>query len=303
MAPKNWKDKPLALIVEDNEGVLKGHLVLLEQMGFHSIGVTNWQDALKEFRATPAIDIVITDINLGDPDPERDGVFLAKEIRRLRTRLPVVGYSAAFEEGELGRSDCASFDSYVAKGKSGPKEIIPAIRHWREIALQSRRARITLIKAELRRLQTKYEIIDRDMEYLLDFLPGGDLNSADGGAEEWTPADLLLAKAGYSLGLFEPDEFSTANDKLPSLPARALPYWRRRDDGLCIVELPGFSSIYAAGEDEETAVQALLQLVHSVWTDLDEAPASTLSTELDHLREFLARLYKDRPRDVKGVSS
>src|SRR5947209_5366245 len=117
MSRRSWKDRPLALIVEDREEQLELRMELLESMGFHSIGVTNWTDALEEFRATSAIDIVITDIDLGDKDAERTGVNLAREIKRRRGDLPIVGYSAAFGEGDLGRADWALFDSHAAKGE------------------------------------------------------------------------------------------------------------------------------------------------------------------------------------------
>jgi CheY-like chemotaxis protein len=293
MPGKAWGEKPVALVVEDREDLLELRLELLNQMGFHAIGAATYADALREFRSTPAIDIVITDIDLGESSPyDRSGLTLAREIKKRRSGLPVVGYSAAFEEGDLNRADWGVFDRHLSKGRSSTDQIRERFGEWRRIALDYRRGWLALARAELKRLQTKYEITDRDVAFFRDLLPEleGASHCAGGGEDgEGVGADELLQRAGYRLCLV-PGEAVADGVAPPARTREPVPVWLRQEGDLCVAELAGYPCLYAAGDDEAGATAALLRLMGRYRADFQSSPAVPLAPGLERLRDFLDRL-------------
>ena len=71
---------------------------MLERLGYHVVGKTDAQQALRDFRRRPeAFDLVITDQSM----PDLAGEKLAEEILRLRPDIPVIlctGYSTQVNE-------------------------------------------------------------------------------------------------------------------------------------------------------------------------------------------------------------
>src|SRR5688500_4914680 len=115
--PTTFEDKPIALIVEDKQRAAKARKDLFDAYGFVAIQASSKEEALQHLRSAPAIDIVVTDVNL-DPEAPNDksGVELAKEVRNLRPSMPVIGYSGHFQENDLDPRDWERFDQHLPKG-------------------------------------------------------------------------------------------------------------------------------------------------------------------------------------------
>jgi len=85
------------LFVDDEEIQVRTMTAMLERLGYKALGLTDAQDALREFGRRPGdFDLVMTDQNMPLP-----GEKFAGEILRLRPGMPIIlctGYSAQVDE-------------------------------------------------------------------------------------------------------------------------------------------------------------------------------------------------------------
>jgi CheY-like chemotaxis protein len=91
------RDQRTILVVEDNHDVRDVAVSLLEQLGYRTIAAESAKAALDVLETGQSVDLVFTDVVLPG---QIDGLALAQNISRRRTRIPVVlttGYSKAFE--------------------------------------------------------------------------------------------------------------------------------------------------------------------------------------------------------------
>src|SRR2546423_1417629 len=100
-AYKNSESAPIVLIVEDQPDNLALRVELFKNAGCTALGVREADDAIRELRASPGIDLVFTDIHLRPSPTDKSGVALAKLVKRSHSDLPVAGYSAYFDENQL----------------------------------------------------------------------------------------------------------------------------------------------------------------------------------------------------------
>ena len=83
------------LLVEDNEALADVTVMLLQSYGCQVRHARNVEDALAQYEADDQVQLVLSDVVMPGG---RDGVDLARELRRRQPALPVVllsGYSAA----------------------------------------------------------------------------------------------------------------------------------------------------------------------------------------------------------------
>ncbi len=92
--------KPIILCIEDNEGYLRLRRAVLEQNGYSVLAATTGIEALNRLRHSP-VSLVISDHMLGDTS----GTELAKEIRKIRPKVPIMLYSGVMPE-HLGDVNC-----------------------------------------------------------------------------------------------------------------------------------------------------------------------------------------------------
>ena len=105
--------KSLLLLVDDDVDSLQSRSELCGARGFDTVTVKDEQQAIKEFIASPGVDVVITDIRLHPDMPlDKSGVKLARRLKAISKNLPIVGYSAAFAEGELTKAERALFTTF-----------------------------------------------------------------------------------------------------------------------------------------------------------------------------------------------
>src|SRR5437016_2643769 len=90
--------RPVIMVVEDQAAARKIRVETLADKNCTVIDVASSDEALRELRAAPAVDLVLTDINLsGDTSTDdKSGFGLARYIKRTYEGLPVAGYSAYF---------------------------------------------------------------------------------------------------------------------------------------------------------------------------------------------------------------
>jgi CheY-like chemotaxis protein len=280
--------KPVALIVEDKPRALKRRKDLFNIGGFLAIQASSKEEALLQIQCAPAIDIVVTDIDLGAPGNDRGGIELATQLKAMKPGLPVVGYSAFFKQDDLAEDEWRTFDRHYAKA-DGSKVLDSQLDEWRILALAYRTRRFATAIGELERIRHKYRVVDKDVNVLREFLAGSHLPSATAdrlGGD--LSADEILSQLGYKLRLVE------AGTPRPSSEGRSVGQvmstilvWTKRDADGFTAELYGHPCMYEAGDTEDVAIERLLILMDGFYIDFCADSSEPLSTELQELRDVL----------------
>jgi CheY-like chemotaxis protein len=110
---------PLILCIDDDEISLRVRKLLLASAGLNVLTANSGEDGLELFKQNP-IELVIADHFLTD----KTGIEIAKEMKELKPRVPILILSAAAE-----KPDGLEFaDGFLAKGGS-PQMVLNTIAH------------------------------------------------------------------------------------------------------------------------------------------------------------------------------
>jgi two-component system, OmpR family, alkaline phosphatase synthesis response regulator PhoP len=113
---------PKILIVEDDPAVRDILKITLEREGMTVEAVGDGETALKSFRSTNSLDLVILDVML----PDTDGITLCQEFRR-NSDVPIVMLTAREGERNVVVGLEVGADDYVTKPAS-PAEVVSRVR-------------------------------------------------------------------------------------------------------------------------------------------------------------------------------
>lgn len=265
---------PVVLVVEDRKKALEFRLEALTEAGCTTIGVQSHDDAIRELRASPGVDLVLTDIHLAKQRDDKSGVALARYIKDVYKGLPVAGYSAVFFDKDLSVGDEEPFDHIWPKAQLDVAGIDQMVSICRAEALAHRQRRAETafeIQAVLRR---RHEAVHPEVELLRELRLGGG---------ESEPVESVLSDAGYRLRLVEANVGGLAEPTILWL----LPV----GDGV-EAEVYGQPALYAQGASDEEAVADVIELMHlygaEIGPDAPEAVGPARS-----LTEFLRRVLAD----------
>ncbi|HID11009.1 MAG TPA: sigma-54-dependent Fis family transcriptional regulator [Candidatus Latescibacteria bacterium] len=82
--------RPLVLVVDGDRDTLKAYVQVLSQLGWELLAATDREEALARLsEARP--DVVLTELHL----PDKDGIALIRELRRMDPELPVVAIATS----------------------------------------------------------------------------------------------------------------------------------------------------------------------------------------------------------------
>lgn len=144
-------DKPLVLIVDDEENISNFMTALLEAHGYQVVRAANGKEAI-ELSTSRCPDLILLDLGL----PEMDGRDVLKTIRQWNN-TPVIVVSARGNEREkVEVLDCGA-DDYITK-PFGPAELLARIRtqmRHRNIAYNENS--VSIEKLEIGDLEINYE--------------------------------------------------------------------------------------------------------------------------------------------------
>lgn len=115
------ENKPLILIVEDEDGICNYISAVLESNEFHVIKASKGKDAVS-MAASHCPDLILLDLGL----PDMDGLDVLKMIRQW-TGLPVIVVSARGHEREKVEALDLGADDYITK-PFGTAELLARIR-------------------------------------------------------------------------------------------------------------------------------------------------------------------------------
>jgi CheY-like chemotaxis protein len=277
--------------VEDDDSIREGFMDLIRRKGFQAIGANTVDQALREIRSMPSIDIVITDMDLHEHGrADTAGETLAKEIKKRRSDLPIVAYTAHDQDDYLSRIDWSVFDFRLEKAAPDREE--QGIDECRIIALRRRGQRLATAISELQRLQTKYEIGDEDVQILRQFLPGIHFtagNEVGGEHSEFETVDQLLRRLGFRLGFIHAGAHGMDDAGERIMTRITVPAWFQTTGGVIVAEVYDYPEIYAEGATDDEAVKAVLALMYGFHKDL--GAVVDMRPPVQRLRDYLQLVF------------
>jgi len=235
-------------------------------------------EAQRELIAHPGIDAISLDICLHGGGADKEGAALAMEVRELRPDLPIVGYSAYFEEHDLSPEERKAFTAYYHRG-GDIEEISKYVDRCLDEGLEYRRRRRELFDQQLAKLVEAGQIEEREYAVLRSFSPA--------------PSDELsiehaLTAAGYQVEVVLPSPPRGLN----VIPRRPFVVWLRRvgETEEYEAEIFGQPSLYGVGKSPSGAIQNLLEVFWLYFEDLRavdpeelDGPALSLAHFFEHV--------------------
>ena len=275
MSGESTNPSPVVLIVEDEARALELRIDAFSDAGFTAIGVQTADEAVRELRAGPAVDVVLTDIRLDKSVPDdKSGVDLARYIKdSYGGGMPVAGYSAVFRDSDV-EGDRGIFDAFWTKGTGGIGQIDKIIARCREYALDRRRARQQEALEAYDELRRGHEEAYPDVELMRELRPGADSTAPRN--------DASLANAGYRLKLVEADKGL----------AQPVIVWLLDTGEGTDAEVYGQPALYAHGHDDTEAITLLVDLMRLYAEDIGPDAMAAVGPALS-LTEFLRERLGD----------
>ncbi len=106
----DWSEKTI-LIVEDDEYSFKFLETTFSETEINIIYANCGEDALKAFKNTPNIDLILMDIQL----PDKDGLQVTKEIRKVNKKIPIIAQTAFAMSEDKNNCIIAGCNDYISK--------------------------------------------------------------------------------------------------------------------------------------------------------------------------------------------
>lgn len=277
-------NKPLALVVDDENRSLERNLDLLEDEGFICVGATSKKQAEREMKSSPAFDLLILDICL-DPNnnADRSGFLFAREIKKLYPDLPIIGYSGKFSRGRFPKEYDDIFAEIHEKGRSSITLIQRNLKQWRDRAVTYHKMRINRKSDELDRLKRKYNFSDHDYNILREFIPGilqiTDLQVDDS-------VEDILRNAGYELKIIDENQ-SFENSVKNIIP---IPIWIQNLGTDFIGQVYGYPELYSHGQTKDKTIKRLLSLMQGYYNEL-MIDQDDVSPVVEDMKEYLITVF------------
>jgi CheY-like chemotaxis protein len=221
-------------------------------------------DAERELISHPGIDAVSLDVSLHGGGKDKEGAELAVRIREARPDLPIVGYSAYFEEGDLSAEERDAFTAYYHRGGT-TTYIGDYVDRCLDEGLRYRQRRRDIFAQQLADLSAKGQLAEREYSVLRSFSP------ADG---EDLSIERALTGAGYQVEVVLP----TPPQRARYVPRRPFVVWIRRVENSedYEAEVFGQPSLYGVGSSSEGAVRSLIEVFWLFADELADAPQEDL---------------------------
>jgi CheY-like chemotaxis protein len=269
------------LLVEDNEANLRARKKLLESFEDCSVvvGARDPDTAIHMLRSLPRFDLVVADIDLSQASKQRashnkGGIAIARWLKDTRYPAFIAGYSSFFSGDELSQSERLAFDDIVDRAVLG-KELDRKLATWISNAgnnSNSSNLRALLFEAYADSTSKKIErqVTVVSLDTLIDY-EGDEVQD--------------IRKNGFGLSLMLPD----VDDQI----RKAIPIWIKRELGAVYIEVVGQPYLFSEGGDENTAKEALRDLIMGYYNDLrDKDQEREMGSFVRLMFRFLEALFK-----------
>jgi len=104
--------KPTVLVVEDNDAVRNLLGIIFRLDGFEVVACADGGEALDRLRGGSAVQLVVTDVNLG---PGMDGIDLAESMRAIFPSIKVLYVSGRDDDDRLRREIQSGQSAFLMK--------------------------------------------------------------------------------------------------------------------------------------------------------------------------------------------
>lgn len=297
MIGRHEPNRPVALLIEDKPDLLRARQNLFNVSGFQAICVSSACEALREFIATPAVDIIIADINLDSENAaDVSGVDVAATIREMRPDLPIVAVSGQVDS--LRDVQTRPFTDILVKGKRLTLPDFDAkLDQWRQDAIAYRERRSLSGKRAIEALEAIEDFQPVDYEVIREFLPGRQTTAAQPEqqpeqARRTVPSpEEVLRDAGWWLQLIQAGK-SVAGDSIRNSRTRlAVLVWIKCDEPDYVAVLHGFSSVSYRARTPEDAVEGLFKIMAGYHSRALPLEPSVGEAERPRLQAHLAGVF------------
>lgn len=259
---------PLVLVVEDDDQARELRGSSLSTAGMAVIPVPDRESALACLRDGPAVDLIVTDIDLGNGD-ERGGLELARTVLSgYDADVPVVAYSGRYYDEDLSAEDIRLFRLHQTKGQLSRRRIVQFERECFELANEHRSKR-------LRRSTAAKEAQSR--------LGSATVTKQLTLTGSFDEIENALASLNYELRLISSDAFKAL--------ASTVAVWMRIGPDAVEVQVCGQPYLHWSAPAEREAIEGLVHVMVGYASDLVDSPRS-LSPDLIRLRSYLAQVVE-----------
>ena len=256
--------RPLVMVVEDNVDTRKLRAEGLTQAGCAVIPVDSVKAALMTLRVGPAVDFILTDMNLGDAKGAHGGLVLAEQVHKnYAADLPIAMYSGQFGIADFSHDQIDLLDRhFVKRHLKGNATIRMQKRFYadcRDLAVR---------RSERRALALKTIAVVRQEGHATKSFA----------LKEEDDVDALLAALGFELRLLTTTDFSSLLNPIP--------VWLRSVNGQTEVHVSGHPEFHWTATTEKAALGGLVTMMSTLARDF--AGITDVSPYAKHMKDFLA---------------
>ncbi len=266
------------LVLDDDDENRELSARIFAEEAVRVVEAASKNEAERELISHPGIDAISLDVSLGGGGRDKDGAALAVRIREARPELPIVGYSAYFEESDLSAEERAAFTAYFHRGGS-IQDIREYVDRCLDEGLRYRRHRREVFEQQVDELAREGRLGEREYAVLRSLSPaaGDDLT-----------IERALTEAGYQVEVILPTPPRSAR----FLPRRPLVVWTRpvEETGEYEAEVFGQPALYGVGATPEEAVRHLVEVFWMFVEEISETnpedltgPALSLAHFFEHV--------------------
>lgn len=268
-------DALIVLVVEDDLRTQDVRRRQLRDLDAEAIFARTREQALQEIEASPGPDAVLTDANLDEHNPrDSSGIQVARDVRdRFGPEIPIMAYSGKLAESPLTEAEAKElFTRRKSKGIMAFDDVEDELESLLQDAREYREQRVEMARARREEMRSRI-LLDtiEPAETVRRLLPDGALSAEVEG---------LLEAAGYHLQLVRSGSFKQS--------ANPLLVWTRRFGSVAEAEVYGQPALYSDGDDEQDAVEKLVDLMRLFAEDF-EASDEPVAGPAARLRAFLDR--------------
>jgi CheY-like chemotaxis protein len=273
------------LLIEDNAANLTAKKALLGTFDNCGtvIGVRDPDTAVHMLRSLPRFDLVVADIDLsetakGNSSHNKAGIAVARWLKDSRYPAYVAGYSSYFADDEISEGDKETFDDMVDRSVDGIA-LDEKLETWIKKASENDSG------STLRQLL--FEAYASDSAHKTRGSTAASIApvvSLDTLIDYESDELEEIRTSGFSLSLLLPD----VDDEI----RKAIPIWIKRDSDSVAIEVVGQPYLYATGETEASAKEALKALILGYYQDLKgQHSKAELGAYVKILFQFLDSLF------------
>ena len=272
---QTYKVTPLVMVVEDKSEDLANRLEHFRDLGCTALGFVHSDDALDALFVVPAVDLILTDIDLDGTGEDESGIALARFVRDTKMNVPVFGYSAYITEDDMKSEDRDLFSGALLPKAMPAERINKAFEDLRDFAVRCRIERRGAVEKRVALLREKYNIKIKEVALVRELILNTD------GASGF---DEALYEACYSMSIVHPRE--------NGLLSNPILIWLRESNGEIEAEVYGYPTLYGVGETERHALRSLLELMQLITEELlsDDDPLS-YDANAYRLRRYLIETF------------